>query len=490
MLKYHREFGRVHKSIWGALALLILLGFLLQNAVGSAYYSLTMEPSTTVTPPPVILQEGTAENCTTTIYTNKTSALVSVELAPDVKDYVDYNTSNVDNSTDIGAHSNFTAQQCGPDLINDTLTEENTAGSGSIWLYVNADDETRIDWTRVGTNPYLDAIDYNANYVYASGNNKLVGDFGFADSGKSTETINSVTVQLYAKQSATKNSLEVFVWDGSSWASLVTQETPISWGWMNWTATTELDTWAKIDGAEIYIKSRAAAGTYEVDCARLQVDYTNPTNYELDLEVQWTSADFDETSEELCIYGETMGVENITVDVWNGSDWKNLFTSLDRGWNNKSVSSYLNSPTFTIRFKGDNETNDTTQDTWNIDATLLHMWTQTGSGDFNYVLNMTENNGSNWKVRLKAYDNSSITRLDNCSIYIYDGFNSTQIVILNGDYENKTGPWYNLNASDTEYIWMHIEASSAGTSYIYTYLEILVPTTTTYARYIITFKIT
>jgi len=39
MIKYHREFRRVHKSIWGALALLILLGFLLQNVAGSVYYA-------------------------------------------------------------------------------------------------------------------------------------------------------------------------------------------------------------------------------------------------------------------------------------------------------------------------------------------------------------------------------------------------------------------------------------------------------------------
>ena len=111
-------------------------------------------------------------------------------------------------------------------------------------------------------------------------------------------------------------------------------------------------------------------------------------------------------------------------------------------------------------------------------------------GDFNYVLNMTEKRGSNWTVRLNAYDEFNISRLENCSIYIYDGSNSTQIVILNGDYVNQTGPLYNLNASDTEYIWMHVETSSAGTSYIYAYLEIRVPDKATYARYIITFEIT
>jgi len=111
------------------------------------------------------------------------------------------------------------------------------------------------------------------------------------------------------------------------------------------------------------------------------------------------------------------------------------------------------------------------------------------SGDFNYVLNMTENHGANWKVRLTAYDQSNITRLDNCSIYIYDGSNSTQIVIIDGNYSQQSGLWYDLNASDTEYIWMHVETSSSGTSYVYAYLEIKVPDKTVYAQYVITFEI-
>ena len=80
--------------------------------------------------------------------------------------------------------------------------------------------------------------------------------------------------------------------------------------------------------------------------------------------------------------------------------------------------------------------------------------------------------------------------MNNCSVYIYDGSNSTQIVILNGTHDQQTVPWYDLAALDTEYIWMHVETSGGGTSYVYAYLEILVPTTTPYARYIITFEIT
>ena len=71
--------------------------------------------------PSIILQNGTAG--TSTIYTNNTSAKVSVE-AP-LLDYVDNNVSDIDGSSDIGTHSNFENQK-DSDSVYDTITEENT----------------------------------------------------------------------------------------------------------------------------------------------------------------------------------------------------------------------------------------------------------------------------------------------------------------------------------------------------------------------------
>jgi hypothetical protein len=211
------------------------------------------------------------------------------------------------------------------------------------------------------------------------------------------------------------------------------------------------------------------------------------SDYSLDLEVQWAGATYNQLSEELCMYGGNMGSENIRVDAWNGSTWMSLFTDLSSGWNNASVSSYLVSSTFTIRFKGGTEVGDIMQDSWNIDSAFLHVWDQTR--DFNYVLRITENGGSNLKVRLKAFDQSNIARLRNCSIYFYNGSNSTQTVIQNGAYSQQTGSWYDLTALDTEYIWIHVETANNGLSVIYANLEILIPNTTTYTRYILAFEI-
>jgi hypothetical protein len=44
------------------------------------------------------------------------------------------------------------------------------------------------------------------------------------------------------------------------------------------------------------------------------------------------------------------------------------------GWNNVSVSTFLVSSTFTIRFKGSDELGDVSQSSWSVDATLLTLW--------------------------------------------------------------------------------------------------------------------
>ncbi len=332
------------------------------------------------------------------------------------EDYVDNNTSNVDLVTSKGAHSNFTAQQIPPDSVYDTLTEEDISGAEEILnLYVNSDDENKTEWSRAGTNPYLDAIDYNASYVYVSGNNKVVGDFGFTDSEKSAEPISNVTVQLYAKQSLVGNNLEVFVWNGTIWTSLGIQGTPSSWDWMNWTATAELNTWTKIDGAKIYIRSRAPSGTFEVDCARLQIDYT-PTNYMLDLEVQWTALDYNQENEELCVYAGTLGNEDLQIDYWNGSSWTSLFTDLTANiWNNVSVP--LTGATFTIRFKGGMESSDATQDTWNIDALLLHAWTNQCMSEVEFT---GASNTYSWNQLSWTFTSAWTTASVNVTIQLYN----------------------------------------------------------------------
>ena len=90
--------------------------------------------------------------------------------------------------------------------------------------------------------------------------------------------------------------------------------------------------------------------------------------YALNMEEQWTNLNFTALHPTLCIKTGSLGSENLAVDVWHAGSWNTVITGLaSNAWNNVSVAQYMDSSTFTIRFRGA----DTVQDNWAIDAALL-----------------------------------------------------------------------------------------------------------------------
>ncbi len=191
-------------------------------------------------------------------------------------DYGDNNTSDVDVSGDNCAHSKFTCQQYRPDGIYDTVIEADTGGNVTLDLYVDIFDNTRTGWTRHGTDPYLDAQDYPTEYVWMGlDRTGSIGDFGFQNSSKSSETINSVTLGVYAWKENSQDTLWVHLWDNSSWGN-AHNVTRTSAGWTEFDVTSRLDTWAKIDIAKIYLNGDTTqAENYRlfVDCTMLRINY-------------------------------------------------------------------------------------------------------------------------------------------------------------------------------------------------------------------------
>jgi hypothetical protein len=497
---------KIPRLVWLVLTVFVLLGYSLQSVAGNAYYSMLMQAYGTVSKPPVILQNGT--NGTSTIYINSTSAKVGVASmsANETQDYVDL-LSNVDNSTDIGNHSNFTAQQYGPDSIYDILSEADTgsdvitydygSGAGSNkWAYKG---ETSGVPPSVG--PDITG-QIEVNYTQIASPDDLRESFGPTSPGtrpffnfKFTITENSIAqlyllFEGYPPKAGVNVSLYLWNFTGSAW-DIKNSISATGGQDENFTATVIAGITHYIDANDhlyFLVVDDNNKGTFYCDYVKVVV--TCSANYELDLEVQWTNVDFDETSEYLCIFGGAMSAENITVEAWNGSAWKNLLTNLSAGWNNVSVSSYLTSSDFTIRFKGGNEAEDISQDSWNIDSTLLHVCTFFET-TYDYILRVNNTVTNPWEIRLKKYSDSNIDRFQNCTIYFHNSTDGTsnQIIIENGSYINQTGPWYHLGDSETIYIAMTEQANSAATSYIYAYLEIRTPSTTTYAQYVITFEI-
>ncbi len=80
-----------------------------------------------------------------------------------------------------------------------------------------------------------------------------------------------------------------------------------------------LDTWTKIDDAKIYFQSESAAGVYEVDCARLQVNYTSPNTYDYILNVTSQKAYDQNISLNLYNYSNIDRLSNCTIWFRDGT---------------------------------------------------------------------------------------------------------------------------------------------------------------------------
>jgi hypothetical protein len=112
---------------------------------------------------------------------------------------------------------------------------------------------------------------------------------------------------------------------------------------------------------------------------------------------------------------------------------------------------------------------------------------------YDYVLRVVNQETDNWTVNLQVYDSSNISRLSSLNISLHDGASSNQIAVSGGSIVKSEGEPYNLlgGAGSTIYISItNLQEISSGTSYLYVYLKILVPDTSTYSLYIITFEIT
>jgi len=141
-------------------------------------------------------------------------------------------------------------------------------------LYVDGLGAERGAWTRVGTTPYLDAQDQPSHYVHNAVKKAEIGDFTFANTAHSADTLNSVTLYVYARKVGPP-TLDIFLWNGTSWTdSGLAVDVDGLWSWEFVDVSAILDTWAKVDGAKMYIKQPNDIDQSEVDAAYLLINYT------------------------------------------------------------------------------------------------------------------------------------------------------------------------------------------------------------------------
>jgi len=194
---------------------------------------------------------------------------------------------------------------------------------------------------------------------------------------------------------------------------------------------------------------------------------------------------------------------NVTIQVWNYSSpgyvpggtigYLNYTSSGPNETKNLNITAnpqfYTSNGDAKIKLTGVLAT--TTQYQQKVNQVKL-LYSYNSSPSYDYVLKIVNKVSDRW-IRLRAFSQSNITRLNNCTIYFRSSLDNTarQIYIVNGAYVNQTGDWYDLPASPAErYVVVKLQANDSNVSYVHVYLEIRVPNKTTYAQYVITFEIT
>lgn len=304
-----------------------------------------------------------------------------------LEDFVD-TISNLRSPTDIGTHSSFAEEQ-DKDGSFDLLTEGDTGGAGGTTEYSPT---TSTDPLSVITD---DALSYDGSlstYAYHGVGADAYPAYTITTFGTGTGTITNVDLVVRHYSTGIVNDQYGLKWvlgasaDQVLWAMSTTTRALDNY---TFTSLTEPNDgtwiWSDISSFTLIVDTEKVTGPdawsiywYEVV---LKVTISGASNYDLDLEVGWTvDTDYDETNEYLCIFGGTQGAESLRVDIWDDvttNDWVNVITDLTAGWNNISLNSgtdYLDDTDFEIRFT-DTSDESTLADTWQVEAVLLHTWT-------------------------------------------------------------------------------------------------------------------
>jgi hypothetical protein len=106
------------------------------------------------------------------------------------------------------------------------------------------------------------------------------------------------------------------------------------------------------------------------------------------------------------------------------------------------------------------------------------------------VLKIVNQATNAWSINLNVYNSSNTGRLSSMTISFHDGSMNDQTLISNGSITQSQGAPYTLPGGSGFTVFIsvgNLVTNATGTSYLYVYLKILTPNTTTYALYVITF---
>ena len=212
----------------------------------------------------------------------------------DTRHFVDSNISNVDSSGNVGTSNNFTAQRYGPDNINDTLTEANTATThAEAYIYGSA----ASGWA---TNPTAICDNNTSTYAQAASVN------GPAWTTKETMNLTSTCIGtkilawVSQSNSGVYTTMNITIANATGAWVLVYSGTPIEGSYQNYTFA--LSSYTAI-GIERYRPSASSSRTARAnEIQAVNASWNDPANYRLDIEEQFTNVNYVGTNEDLCIF--------------------------------------------------------------------------------------------------------------------------------------------------------------------------------------------
>ena len=308
-----------------------------------------------------------------------------------INHFVNSNSSNVDNVTNLGTQSNFPALQQWPSQTYDNLTEAATNGSTSSF----GNPSIGSTYTSISAN-YLYGQSFtspaNAATVY---NVTFYGRFSYGVGSGNVKAVLVLQSNLSIVTNGVGNAVSIGTtagWYTSTFSTPPTISPNTAYVLMIIPDTTSF---------RLYYTSTSGGSEYD-DNNNNYSSPTNPThatngthqysiycncslvNYRLAIEVQWTAVENTQQNAQLCVYAGNMSSNALGVDYWNGSSWINLCSSLNAsGWNNITVT--LTGSIFSIRFEAGIYSQDVSQGSWNISATLLHLWTNLYTAQVEFI---------------------------------------------------------------------------------------------------------
>ena len=272
-------------------------------------------------------------------------------------------TANAIHDVNVGTHSSFPAMQAGPDSSFDTLTEQDSVEITGYGTGVNLPWFTGEDTHHEAT---LSIDGDTATYwsYSRSGEHYICFDLG--------QNYDITQIRLFQDIDVTKrwghgSSIDVYIWYYDN----------------NEIFDHKIFTWTTADAAAGWVDSPtfSASGRY-IKLWEHGGDQRSHRMYEFNFKYVTTGCDLDLEAQfqnvvnyqyytQLHIQTGTFaaGGENLRVDYWNGNSWATLGNLNSDTLNVFEVA--LTSPTYEIRFVGDQQLNDVHQSSWQIDYCAL-----------------------------------------------------------------------------------------------------------------------